>query len=81
MARPIRNAANSVNSSAAQVQRTAWKAEQFIDKLMDGKEADDEFAGRRLYRIAKGFASAAREDPDPGDLVATWKRLKALFGE
>ena len=81
MARPIRNAANSVNSSAAQVQRTAWKAEQVIDRLLEGKQEEDEQAGRRLYRMMKGFGAAAREDPDPGDLVAAWKRLKALFGE
>ena len=81
MPRPLRNAANSVNSSAAQVQRTAWKAEQVLDRLLEGDEADDDQAGRRLYRMAKGFAAAAKEDDDPGDIVAAVRQIMGLFGE
>jgi hypothetical protein len=40
---------------------------------------DSDELGRRLYAITKGFIKAAKEDPDPGEVVETVKQIMTFF--
>lgn len=84
MARGLRARLDRLEGNAHATMGDARELISFAKEVLAGIEEDlddsDEI-GRRLYRIAKGFAAAAREDPEPGDIVAAARRLAALFGE
>ena len=73
---------NNVHGSINEVRSDAVEilagVKDIVEDLKDDM-LDDEELGRKLYRVAKGFAAAAEEDEDPGKIVSVVKRIMSFF--